>query len=649
MAIAVEPQGPQAAVPAAEWEGADRHLRKGLSFTSLLFMSVGAIIGSGWLFAALASAGVAGPAAIVAWVVAGLFVLFIAFSWMEISAMLPRSGAVVRYPFLTHGGYTGWMVGWSYFLSAVTVPAIEAEAVVTYLGGQFPKADMVSSSGVLSWPQGILVGIGLMILFTSLNYFGIRLLGLVNQYVTWWKIVIPTATFITLFLLLKGQNFTGLAAVHGSTGGFAPYGIANIFLAISTTGIIFSYLGFRQALDYGGESRRPQRDIPLATIISVGIGMVIYTLIQVAFIGAANFHNAGVAPGDWAALAKSPWSTGPLKNALDAAGIGAFTAFATLLVIDAGVSPSGTGWIYLGTAARTNYGLSVAGSIPKWFQLHNRYGIPWLALIAALVVGCVFFVPAPSWYLLVGFISSCTVLTYIMGGLSMPAMRRFAPHMHRPFVLKNYWLWAPVGFLAAMMIVYWSGFSTLVDVFAAVFVGLPLFTWYYMRNKGWINPVVAAVVGLVFTGAWVYLNKEGGWVLTSKLVPGSWSFPAYDIAFSLAVAAFCAAIWALSNAEGRKHIVRGLWFIFLCLAVFPLSYYGQFGPQASPSISFPWDTLIAVGIGLVAYGLGLLSSFETDEMRDITAAAASTGTGGGGSAAVTGHVSPAPLPGSAAS
>jgi amino acid transporter len=94
--------------------------------------------------------------------------------------MLPRSGAIVRYPALTHGPYTGWMLGWAYRLSAITVPAIEAEAVVTYVGGQFPSSGIVTvKSGVteMAWPNGILFGIGLMVFFFLLNFFGIRLLA----------------------------------------------------------------------------------------------------------------------------------------------------------------------------------------------------------------------------------------------------------------------------------------------------------------------------------------------------------------------------------------------------------------------------------------------------------------------------------------
>jgi amino acid transporter len=610
----------------ADFEAADRGLKKTMGFNQLLFLSVTAIIGSGWLFAALASATIAGPAAIVSWAIGGAFVVFVAFSYMEPAGMLPRSGAIVRYPALTHGPWTGWLLGWAYWLSAITVPAIEAEAVVTYVGGQFPSSGiLVIQSGVpeMKWPAGILFGIGLMAIFFFLNYFGIRLLSEVNRWLTWWKIIIPSLTAIFLFTITKSGNYTMLD--FNSAKGFAPYGTSAIFGAISSTGILFSYLGFRQALDYGGEAKNPQKHIPLATVLSVVIGFVVYVTIQIGFTGAVDWHSAGVHTGDWASLSSSSWASSPLVSAFKAAGIGWLGTWATILIVDAGISPSATGWVYLGTSARTNYGLSVNGSLPKDFQQQNRWNIPWLSLVVALVIGCVFFVPAPSWYKLVGFISSATALTYIMGGVSTILFRRFAPELHRPYRLPFAWVMAPVGFAAAWMLVYWSGYSTLVQVYGAVFLGMPIFVWYYARQHGWfetpVKNMLAQVMSLVYLGAWFYIGDEGGWLLrVSPPAAGSWGFLTYYFAQLADVVFFVLCMWLLAGNTGRTLTTRGLWFITAMWALLPVSYYGFFGPEKVPPIAFPYDTLIALGIGVIAFVLALVSGYNTDEMKAIVAA-----------------------------
>ena len=100
-------------VRSAEFETGDRHLRRTMGFNHLLFLSLGAIIGSGWLFGSLKAAYVAGPAAIISWAVGGVFVIFISLTYAEQAGMLPRTGAIVRYPQHTHGALTGRLIGWT--------------------------------------------------------------------------------------------------------------------------------------------------------------------------------------------------------------------------------------------------------------------------------------------------------------------------------------------------------------------------------------------------------------------------------------------------------------------------------------------------------------------------------------------------------
>ena len=159
---------PATQIVTADFEAADQGLHKSMKFSHLLMLSLGAIIGSGWLLGGLHAADTAGPASILSWAIGAVLVLFIALTYAEISGMLPRSGSISRYPTLTHGQYFGWFMGWAYFLSAVTVPAIEAEAVITYVGGQTDIGlthTVNGVDGVMQWPNGVLFAIGLMILF----------------------------------------------------------------------------------------------------------------------------------------------------------------------------------------------------------------------------------------------------------------------------------------------------------------------------------------------------------------------------------------------------------------------------------------------------------------------------------------------------
>lgn len=598
----------------AEYESSDKHLRKSLSFLGLFFLSMGGIIGSGWLFAVLGADAIAGPAVVLSWVIGGILVLFVALNYAEVAGMIPRSGAIVRYPHMTHGSYTGYVLAWAYFLTAITVPTIEAEAVITYASSYIhglTVSTTVSGSSVtvLTW-SGIGLAVLLTILFFILNYFGIKLMGMINTVVTWWKFVIPVLTFILLFFLFRGSNFV-------SYGGFAPLGIAPIFLAIPTSGIVFAYLGFRQALDYGGEARNPQRDIPLATILSVIVATVLYTLLQLAFTGSLNWASAGIKPGDWAGLAGSKWGAAPFALDLKASGLALFVAFAVLLYFDAFVSPSGTGLVYNGTATRTIYGIAVDGYFPAIFHRVNpRWGIPVGALIAAVVLSWIFLLPLPSWYLLVGFISSGTVLTYVMGGVAVLVFRRTASELHRPLRLRGAVVLAPIGFLAAALIVYWSGTTTLNYVVTAVLVGLPIYAWFYApRNMG-LNVVGGIIAGILMLAAIVisaYFGPLGKHAITI------WE---YIILLAVEVGLFTLYLWLGVDREKRHQILTSIWFFVFMLGLYFLAYLGPFGPLSKPVMPFGLDELVVAVFSLIMFYWAVGSGYKTPEIEAVITAQA---------------------------
>src|SRR5205809_5914150 len=67
-------------------------------------------------------------------------------------------------------------------------------------------------------------------------------------------------------------------------GGFMPFGWKGVFLALSSGGVIFAGLGFEQAVQLGGETRNPRRNIPFAIIGGMTVAIVLYIGLQVAFI-----------------------------------------------------------------------------------------------------------------------------------------------------------------------------------------------------------------------------------------------------------------------------------------------------------------------------------------------------------------------------
>jgi hypothetical protein len=370
--------------------------------------------------------------------------------------------------------------------------------------------------------------------------------------------------------------------------------------------------------------------VPRAKILALGIAIVIYTLLQVAFTGAIRWGPLGVKVGDWSALATSKWATGPFYQEMHAAGIGVLAGFAALLLWDAVISPAGTGWVYTGTGTRTFYGMSVQQLFPPGLQVMNRFRIPWVSLIASTFVAGLFFVRQPSWYNLVGFITSTTVLTYIMGGTGVMSLRRLAPTWRRPVRLPYPWLLSALGFVAASLIVYWSDFSTLIDVVTFVFLSIAIYLMYYAPAKGFISTNQGLTLGIVFLAAWIWIAAKGGWVLRSAPaggtlpIHGAWTFGTYYTVIVVTLVLVTLATWLISNEAGRKHINASWWFIFYVLAVLLVSYYGSLGisfvsPRLvhAPTVAFPYDYLVVIGIALVSFVWSVRSCFETDELREL--------------------------------
>ncbi|MCL4560477.1 MAG: APC family permease [Chloroflexi bacterium] len=480
-----------------------RSLRRDIGLSGLLFASLGGIIGSGWLFGALYSAQSAGPAALVSWVIGGLAVLLLAFIYAELSSTFPLAGGVARFPHLTHGSLVGYSIGWVVFLGYIAVAPIEVEAALQYATNYIPwLTTSVNGVAILTAP-GYAVAALLLLVFVILNLVGVKLMANTNTGIGIWKLVIPTLTFIIILAFaFHPSNLTAF-------GGFLPYGVKGVLSAISSSGIIFSYLGFRQAVELAGEGKNPQKNIPFALIGSVLIGIVIYVFLQLALLGAVS--PSSLASG-WAKLSY-PGTFGPFAGLATTLGI---SWLAILLYIDAVVSPGGTGLIYISSTSRLVYALAKNRYFPKWLTSLSERGVPIWSIIVSFVLGLIVFLPFPGWQTLVGFISSAVVLSYGIGPVVLMSLRRQQPDLARPFRLGAAGFWAPIAFIISNLIVYWTGWNTDWKLFVAILLGYVVMAVVYALTPSTERPrlnlgngiwIIVYFIGLAIIS---YLGSFGG-------------------------------------------------------------------------------------------------------------------------------------------
>jgi amino acid transporter len=342
------------------------------------------------------------------------------------------------------------------------VAPIEVLATISYASVHLTWLTHTVGTGANASQQlttaGYAVAVGLMAVFTIINFLGVRWLAHTNSAFTWWKIFVP----VLLIIVLASTNFHG--SNFGFNGGFAPYGAKGVFAAVSTAGVAFALLGFEQADQLAGESRNPQKDIPRAIIGAMILGAIIYLLLQVVFIAA--LPKSALAHG-WAALSFRG-DAGPYAGLATVLGLG---WLATILYIDAVISPGGTGLIYVTSTSRISYGLSRNGYVPEIFESTDRRGVPWFGLIFTFIMSLILFLPFPSWHQLVSFITSATVLMYAGAPLALGALRRQVPDARRPFRLGGSGFWAPLAFILVTLIIYWSGWPTIWRLGVAIVLG----------------------------------------------------------------------------------------------------------------------------------------------------------------------------------
>jgi amino acid transporter len=463
----------------------DKRIRRDMGMIGLLFTSVGSIIGSGWLFGALFAAEEAGPAAILSWIIGAIMITFIGLVYAELGTMLPLSGSVVRYPHFAFGSFSSFTFGWLTWIAGMSTAAIEVEAALQYANSYLPFLQhVVNGVAVLTVP-GFFIACALLVVFGIINMLGVRWFSRINAAAVWWKLGVILLT-IAAFLAV---DFHGVHFVDATHGGFFPLGWHGVFSAIATAGVVFSYLGFRQAVILAGESRNPQRTVPFAVIGSLVVTAAIYVLLQIAFIGAlpeltlahgwANIGLVGLGGGGKELV------FGPIAALATSIGL---AWLAMLLFVDAFISPADTSLIYVTQGARILYAMGRNRNAPRSLAKVEKRGVPWIGLIVSVICGMIFFLPFPGWKKLVGLVTSATVLSFASGAVIIMVFRRELPDHERPFFLKGGWIIPFLAFWSSNLIVFWSGWDIiwkmmLMNLMGFILLGIYELGWHKHTPK----------------------------------------------------------------------------------------------------------------------------------------------------------------------
>ncbi len=481
---------------------------------SLLMLSINGMVGSAWLFAPLYAARIAGSGAIIAWLIGGIATVIIALTFAELSVLFPVAGGSAQIPQISHGTFTSFIVSWIAWLSALTMAPIEVQAILQYASTYFTSLVHMENSVPVLTGFGLCWATLLMLTFCIVNIVSYKGLVRFNFVLFFFKvIVIVLAVFALIHTSFHPNNFIGLFPTTYSTAGWQA-----ILTAVASGGVAFAFTGFKHSVELAGETKKLALAIPLAIIGSIVACLILYLGLQIAFIGALDpsivtqgWHNMSFI-GD----------VGPFAGL--AAGLGIIW-LVKLLYIDAVVSPSGAGLIYVTSTARILYAMSQIGYLPRWLSYTNKQNFPVAAIMVNFVLGMCLFLPLPGWSAMVSFLVSGMVISYAMGPIALLCMRIELPNEVRRFRLPAAKIICPIAFYFCNLLSYWCGWETIYKLGIAMAIGVVFFFIASVRGKIstpnlglksalWIIPYLSGLVLISYLGAF------GG----KNIIPFGWDF-----------------------------------------------------------------------------------------------------------------------------
>jgi histidine transporter len=387
----------------AQAPGSRTTLNRKLSLRHIRFIALGSAIGTGLFYGSSETIQAAGPAVLIAYIVAGCAVFVVMRALGEMAVRHPVAGSFAQYADRYIGPRTGFLTGWTFAFEMIIVAIADMTAVGQYMGMWYPDA------------PGWIWMLAAMLLIGGLNLLRVSVFGELE----FWFTLIKIATIIAmigggLYLILFNVSVGGYQpGFHNlfDHGGFAPFGVWGIVMSLGI--VVFSFGGIETLGMTAGESDNPHVAIPKA-VNTVPVRILVFYVLSIGVM-----------------LCLFPWNEigsegSPFVQVFAGLGIPAAEHIINAVVLTAALSAMNS--IFY-AATRTMYGLAEQGHAPRSFTHISRNGIPiWpVAIICAcLLVGLAlyFWIPDQLFLLVASIATFATVFTWSSILLSHHRMRR---------------------------------------------------------------------------------------------------------------------------------------------------------------------------------------------------------------------------------
>ncbi|OYT56381.1 MAG: hypothetical protein B6U68_03455 [Candidatus Aenigmarchaeota archaeon ex4484_14] len=422
---------------------AGKELKKVLGLKEIVFLSAGAIIGSGIFMIPAIAAGMVGYSSLFLWIVMGLVAIMMSMVFAELTSMYEDSGGVYTYVKRAFGDKLGFVVGWvAWVISWITIAMLVA-AAVSYMSHIIPLSDTAK----------IIVSIFVVALFTFVNLKGIK-------HGARLQMILTGASFLILLSFVDlGWDF-----INFSTMVFEPLGWEYFLMAAAI--LIEPYIGWQDVTFLAEETKNPRKVIPKGIILGTLIVASLYFLVTLTALGSVHILPGGLS--DFvAADAPLAFLAGSYVH-----GAGFFLSLGAVIIILGCLNS----WIT--ASPRLPYAMSKESMLPDFFADTNDAGVPRKALLFQFFVTSIIIfsnIITGGYELFLKVLIPVSLLLYFLVIASLLILRKKDPKRKRYFRLPFTYI---LTFLLAALI-FILLMQTEVDVFVKgavlVLLGIPFY------------------------------------------------------------------------------------------------------------------------------------------------------------------------------
>jgi APA family basic amino acid/polyamine antiporter len=476
-----------------------KSLKRQLGPVQLTLLGVGAIIGTG-IFVLTAEAGQkAGPAMMVAFVIAAVVCALAALAYAELASMIPVSGSAYTYTYGVLGEGLAWIVGWALVLEYAVAAGAVSVGWSGYMNGLLMSAGVPLPEFLRTGPYdgGTFNVLAFLIALavTVLLVIGTSKSAKVNSVLVAIKVIALSAFIVIALPAVKDPNFEPFMP----TGWGSPMGGVGILGAAAS--IFFAYVGFDAVSTAAEETRNPNRNIPIGLIGSLAVCTVFYLLVGYAAVGSVGSQpmmgpdGLALAPGsaELAAACKGSdalvCSKEPLAHVLRLLG---FEGWGNAIGIAAALALPSVILMMLFGQTRIFFTMSRDGLLPNVLsKIHPRFHTPHVITIITGVAVSLFAAMFPVG-ILADISNSGTLFAFLMVAVAVMILRKTQPDRPRPFRTPMVWVVCPLAIAGTLLLFFNLSMYTIGLFVGWAVIGIIFYYAYGYRRSHLANNTQAA-------------------------------------------------------------------------------------------------------------------------------------------------------------